>query len=173
MATIKQAINELLPAVAEKLRHGGYRSQIGGFGGARKAVLKIYGIKEKGFGKREAIDVFKRFLADKRTEFQSHEPAFSPVKTIYLTPQQRKAANDAFFESRKWMELRYKAILLHGRKCLCCGASGDGVVIQVDHVKPRSKYPELALELSNLQCLCRPCNLGKGAWDETDWRATA
>src|SRR5262249_39926358 len=39
-----------------------------------------------------------------------------------------------------------------------------------DHIKPRSKFPELELELGNLQVLCADCNLGKRAWDQTDWR---
>ncbi len=42
--------------------------------------------------------------------------------------------------------------------------------MHVDHIKPRRKYPELALSRSNLQVLCNLCNHGKGNWDETDWR---
>lgn len=59
-----------------------------------------------------------------------------------------------------------------GRRCECCGASpSDGVtVINVDHIKPRARYPELALVKANLQVLCSVCNHGKGNWDETDWR---
>jgi 5-methylcytosine-specific restriction endonuclease McrA len=30
--------------------------------------------------------------------------------------------------------------------------------LTVDHIKPRSKYPALALVLSNLRVLCRRCN---------------
>jgi 5-methylcytosine-specific restriction endonuclease McrA len=50
---------------------------------------------------------------------------------------------------------------------LCRQTNG---VMHVDHIKPRSKYPHLALRESNLQVLCEACNLGKGNWDETDWR---
>lgn len=76
-----------------------------------------------------------------------------------------------FFESREWQEARYEALRRSNGCCELCGASKkDGVVIQVDHIKPRSKYPDLALEQSNLQVLCRPCNLGKGVGDEIDWR---
>jgi hypothetical protein len=35
---------------------------------------------------------------------------------------------------------------------------------------PRSEFPELELDLSNLQALCRDCNVGKPASDTTDWR---
>jgi len=81
------------------------------------------------------------------------------------------AHSSQFFDSKEWRELRYKAILKYGRKCACCGATPDsGAIIQVDHVKPRSKYPSLALDIGNLQVLCKDCNLGKGAWDSTDFR---
>lgn len=82
-----------------------------------------------------------------------------------------KKASVAFFEGRAWKELRYKALQVCGGKCQACGASArDGSILHVDHVKPRYKFPKLELELSNLQVLCADCNIGKGAWDETDWR---
>jgi len=43
-------------------------------------------------------------------------------------------------------------------------------VLHVDHIKPRSKYPELSLTFSNLQILCEDCNFGKSNIDQTDWR---
>lgn len=54
----------------------------------------------------------------------------------------------------------------------CCGRTPQihRVVLHVDHVKPRHFFPELALEITNLQVLCEDCNKGKGAWDQTDWR---
>lgn len=85
--------------------------------------------------------------------------------------QKRKADRQAFYDSDAWKRLRYQALKMHGAICQCCGASrADGVQIHVDHIKPRSKYPHLELELSNLQILCEPCNIGKSAIDETDWR---
>lgn len=81
-----------------------------------------------------------------------------------------KLRRDAFFRSAEWLELRYQALKLHGRKCQCCGRSPPEVVLNVDHIKPRIKFPELQLEISNLQVLCRDCNLGKGFKDQTDWR---
>ena len=55
---------------------------------------------------------------------------------------------------------------------MCCGRSKKehGVVIHVDHIKPRSKFPELALEFDNLQILCDDCNIGKCNKYEDDWR---
>jgi 5-methylcytosine-specific restriction endonuclease McrA len=73
-----------------------------------------------------------------------------------------------FYNSRSWMILRYQALKSYGRKCRAC-ESVEGP-FHVDHIKPRSKYPHLELELSNLQILCKLCNLGKSNWDETNWR---
>jgi 5-methylcytosine-specific restriction endonuclease McrA len=75
---------------------------------------------------------------------------------------------------RSWKELRYLALTLYGRKCQCCGTGEkSGKKLHVDHIKPRSKFPELQWDLSNLQVLCEDCNMGKGVWDETDWRELA
>lgn len=48
----------------------------------------------------------------------------------------------------------------------------DGV-IQVDHIKPRSKYPELSLDIDNLQILCKACNKEKLNYHSTDYRQEA
>lgn len=82
-----------------------------------------------------------------------------------------KAASDNFLNSYAWRKLRYQALQLHGRRCMCCGATPEtGAVMNVDHIKPRKTHPELALYINNLQILCGDCNHGKGNWDETDFR---
>ncbi len=53
--------------------------------------------------------------------------------------------------------------------CECCLAGGTSQW-HVDHIRPRSSHPELALEPANLQVLCAECNLGKGIRYTTDWR---
>ena len=55
---------------------------------------------------------------------------------------------------------------------MCCGRSPKehGIVIHVDHIKPRSKYPKLELAFDNMQLLCAACNYGKSNIDNTDWR---
>lgn len=83
-----------------------------------------------------------------------------------------QANSDAFLQSYEWRRLRMEVIKARGARCECCGASPkDGIRIHVDHIKPRRRYPELALTRANLQVLCEVCNHGKGSWDETDWRA--
>lgn len=80
-------------------------------------------------------------------------------------------AKDSFLETYAWRALRMKVLIRDGRRCACCGATpATGAVMNVDHIKPRRLYPELALDENNLQVLCHDCNHGKGNWDETDWR---
>lgn len=76
--------------------------------------------------------------------------------------------NWGFYGTDAWRKLRYWVIKTRGRKCEACGTTKGA--IHVDHIKPRSRYPELSLVESNLQILCENCNMGKGSWDETDWR---
>lgn len=79
---------------------------------------------------------------------------------------------DGFLASYEWRKLRMVVLKKRGARCECCGSTpADGVRMHVDHIKPRRKFPELALTESNLQILCEVCNHGKGSWDQTDWRA--
>ena len=76
-----------------------------------------------------------------------------------------------FYQSREWLELRYQALIYHGRRCMCCGAEPkDGAKLHVDHIKPRSTHPKLELTFSNLQVLCSDCNLGKSNKYTHDFR---
>lgn len=86
-----------------------------------------------------------------------------------LNKKPEEIASD-FYNSMNWKKLRYQALARSSGKCECCGAAGDKAPLHVDHIKPRSKYPELALDITNLQVLCADCNIGKLNQDETDWR---
>lgn len=78
---------------------------------------------------------------------------------------------DKFYSSAKWKEVRYIALQQSEGKCCLCGAMArDGVKLHVDHIKPRSLFPELAYQLGNLQVLCSDCNIGKSNYDDTDWK---
>jgi len=81
-----------------------------------------------------------------------------------------RRALDPFFSTQEWKTIRYKVLVRDKATCQCCGrAAKDGFVMNVDHIKPRRKYPELALDMSNLQTLCSSCNQGKLEWDMTNW----
>lgn len=81
--------------------------------------------------------------------------------------------SDAFLLSYEWRKVRMVALVRDGARCACCGATPrDGAQMNVDHIKPRRLFPDLALDPNNLQVLCHECNHGKGNWDSTDWRGT-
>jgi HNH endonuclease len=80
--------------------------------------------------------------------------------------------SDEFYLSQEWLALRYQALKRYGGMCQCCGATAQiDNPLHVDHIKPRSRFPELALDITNLQVLCMNCNRGKGASDITNWRS--
>jgi hypothetical protein len=79
--------------------------------------------------------------------------------------------SEDFYNSRPWLDLRYRVLKKHNGCCQLCGARGsESNPIQVDHIKPRSKHPDLELAEANMQVLCKSCNHGKSNRDETDWR---
>lgn len=95
--------------------------------------VNVSGLEEK--------DVLKKFI-----------DLFSAVK--------RKSTSTDFYNSVKWKSLRAKVFSIHGNRCQCCGRGPkDGIFLHVDHIKPRSKYPELELDINNLQILCEDCNI--------------
>lgn len=96
----------------------------------------------------------------------------SNIKKIKKKKKLSLAKTTDFYASKEWRILRYRVIKKYGGECMACGKSKKrhGVVIHVDHIKPRSKFPTLSFEFSNLQILCEDCNLGKLDIDQTDWR---
>ena len=73
------------------------------------------------------------------------------------------ASSKAFYSSTRWLQIRFQAIQKYGRKCFSCGKTPEhGAIIEIDHIRPRVLYPELAFDVSNMQVLCRECNGGKG-----------
>lgn len=82
-------------------------------------------------------------------------------------------ASKEFYESPRWRLLRYKILERDNFTCLACNRTKtDGVILHVDHIKPISCFPELALTPENLQVLCADCNLGKSNLFDTDHRAS-
>ncbi|MCC2616524.1 HNH endonuclease [Aestuariibacter halophilus] len=97
-----------------------------------------------------------------RTFHKAIDVPYNPLK---------KKTKAGFYNSQAWRKLRMEALDFYGRRCVACGASARyGADLHVDHIKPRSKYPDLELELDNLQILCENCNRGKMADYEEDWR---
>ena len=121
-------------------------------------------------------------ISDETKEYFKNKTSSKPLDCIKrLTKKQqkrlkkakKKGSNKSFYKSREWLELRYRVLRVYKAKCMCCGRTPHdrGVIVHVDHIKPRSKYPKLELDFDNMQVLCAACNCGKSNIDNTDWRA--
>ena len=123
--------------------------------GPRRLAFKLGRVTMKG-----SIDEAKAWIIEWHNKaLETNKPAAGPDD------------GKAFYASQQWRSLRYKALKRGGGRCDLCGAvPSKDQPLHVDHIRPRSKFPALALELSNLQVLCKDCNLGKSNRDDTDWR---
>lgn len=111
------------------------------------------------------------YVGERRTVINRYLATRPEINGVVAFRPSKRAAHDGFYASREWKELRYRVLEKYGNECQCCGASRKtGAVIHVDHIKPRSIYPDLELEFDNLQVLCDPCNIGKSNKFATDWR---
>jgi len=82
-----------------------------------------------------------------------------------------EGAQKTALQGWKWRRVRYEVLRKYGRRCMLCGTTQGSM--HVDHIKPRSKYPNLTYDANNLQVLCESCNLGKSNTFEDDFRASA
>lgn len=138
-----------------------------------EAKIKLCGAKRK-----KKTKVINKFTTSTDWAWKP-QPQDTPEKKLSSTggkkpkkPKESKAQRVAFYESREWRELRYRVLKNNDGCCNLCGRSKrqHGVILHVDHIKPRSKHPRLELVYENLQVLCEDCNLGKSNKDDTDWR---
>jgi len=95
----------------------------------------------------------------------------NPYKRVYkerLKTNYELALRKDFYATPEWRSLRKRAIKKYGNNCLKCGKYEKS--IHVDHILPRSHYPEEALKLRNLQVLCSECNSKKSNKSYADYR---
>ncbi|RYX78525.1 HNH endonuclease [bacterium] len=134
-----------------------------------RELLKRLGLKQTP-GRKIALCVI---AYDKGVELEPHSSRKQKQQKIIPTKDRKKE----LYGSWEWRTLRIKVLNEFGARCMCCGATpehkdmnGRPVKIVVDHIKSLHKHWELRLKRDNLQVLCEECNMGKGAWDETDHR---
>jgi len=103
---------------------------------------------------------------------RQYQPAMAaPSKVVQMPQPVWRRRIDLFYHSYEWADARYNALKRSNGCCELCGRGKiDGVVLNVDHIKPLRRYWELRTDPKNLQVLCAMCNKGKGNRDDTDWR---
>lgn len=125
--------------------------------------------------KREHAHEAAGFFGEFQQKRDEHSKAQYEAKKKDIVTKHVELLGDDFYNSREWLALRYRALEAHfkiyGHFCLCC--HNKFTPLHVDHIKPKSKYPELALDPDNIQVLCGFCNIGKSNKSETDFREPA
>ena len=137
---------------------------------------KIFNEASKNQIQQKAKEKLKQIARKAKKKEKHKKKVAAKVKANAVAKANKKPSvnwtqSPSFCKSRAWKELRYEAIAKYGNTCMTCGRSPkDGIIIHVDHIKPKLIYPHLALKLDNLQILCAECNVGKSYKDKTDWR---
>lgn len=82
----------------------------------------------------------------------------SILNMLPVRPRFHKRA-DPFYLTPAWRALRIVILKRDGFRCVICKAdvSAKGAA-RVDHIKPRSTHPDLAMTHSNLRTLCSTCD---------------
>lgn len=73
----------------------------------------------------------------------------------------KKKPNQLGRRGNEYIEWRDNIAIPHldstyGHKCASCGVGGK---LDVQHIKKRGSHPELRMELSNVEYLCRSCHI--------------
>ncbi|MGB3299992.1 MAG: HNH endonuclease signature motif containing protein [Phormidesmis sp.] len=68
-------------------------------------------------------------------------------------------------DGQKWKQEQYS---LQAGQCPSCKKSISLKGSHIDHIKPLSRYPSLAIAPHNLRILCADCNVSKGATETMD-----
>ena len=157
----------------------GWKDELVGSTVNKDVWLKFIELGKKRTNKNARKKILNSMSVDKDWSWNPQSQDIPEVKTKKNRGKKKqkrtkaiKLDNKGFYESREWRTLRVRILEKYECKCMMCGRSpkGHGVVIHVDHIKPRSKFPELSLEFNNLQILCEDCNLGKSNKYSTDYR---
>lgn len=159
-----------------------YYASIGTLAEIEKHTIRIEQVKTPNnhLQKRRIKSTLQTPVSCSTTKITNIITQITPI-TTQVTPigykqksnKSEKIDINTFYDSWAWKDLRLQVLQKYGRRCQCCGAKPEKtnkVVINVDHIKPLRNYPELALDINNLQVLCSDCNMGKGYWNTTDFR---
>ena len=103
-----------------------------------------------------------RFIKQKKTNPLGKRKKGKKRKSAFT-----KRPDDKFYSAWSWRKLRFEVLKKYGAVCMLCNSTEN---IVVDHILPRKKFPKLAMDINNLQVLCRNCNMGKSDDDYTDFR---
>lgn len=131
----------------------------------RLGALKPFGIGRYDMSNKSINKLLKRAMIN---SWRIDRERLSDNEYAALIPKTSRK----FMVNKSWKQLRVEAIEKYGNKCCKCGRVGSKrYPINIDHIKPRKYYPELAMDINNLQPLCGRCNREKGNNHCIDYRS--
>lgn len=91
----------------------------------------------------------------------------SKYPDFFAKVKMERVEYETFYRTQEWKHVRQIVLREHKRKnnryvCHLCNREVLNSDLTVDHIKPRSKYPSLALQKDNLAVAHRSCNSSKG-----------
>lgn len=160
------------------------------FGDGRLTITEVCGRAAMAWVSNKCLAALTR-KADATAKGELHEGSWWACLLTAVVPPRRKAHHAAVAErskqifpvlldrhisnvitggnllsTRTWRELRCEIIRRDGRVCQelhCHRTIPLDFDLHIDHIRPRSVFPELSLDPSNLRVLCRTCNFKKAA----------
>lgn len=104
--------------------------------------------------------VFELLQAKKQTDSVLAEMRFraEEIHEYYLPANRFKRWRDSQ-EGKLWKKQKWQ------KQNCCCSICKQEIPLlgsHIDHIKPISRYPELAVDTRNLQIACPTCNTSKG-----------
>lgn len=131
------------------------------------ALLAHFRLEPRDFPEEQSKEILQRVvragISERTLRMVMLDAAGSSASWDEAEKSVALARSKGFYRSNAWRNLRLR--FLASRKeiyCSACGSTAEDAPIHVDHVFPRTIYPELALKIDNLQLLCESCNVGKG-----------
>jgi len=111
--------------------------------------------------KQKQDNIARHKLKVEKDQLKSAERKISKIKKKY------RVSSESFYLSIEWVLLTKKIRKIFENNCMKCGRGGK---THIDHIFPRSLYPDLELDIHNLQILCEKCNIEKSNKNTVDYR---
>jgi len=119
----------------------------------------------------ELIDKANTWLAKNELpeKYANNQSDIDKIKSVPSDEIKETARSMAEKRVQVMPALRWQVFMRDNWRCVACGRSAiDDIILQVDHIIPRSKSGKDSLD--NFQTLCHECNLGKSNKDKTNLR---
>lgn len=93
----------------------------------------------------------------------SRTPGIKKIKSkvkrrVKYLEKLKNGSSKIFYESKEWNNLCSDFLRYNKNVCCKCGETKNhNRNLIVEHIKPRNKFPELSLEISNLEIYCKKC----------------